>query len=239
MDNSKEGLEEQPGSNVLWPEGWEKQMGKGTKGRYRNPVVLSTPRVCRVASLSMSQPESCPSVMARGGMNSSYCYHHPEWFTQTTDCALLSWENSGMEAAKRRRHELLGQWQPLPISQKMEKSIAAGSREQCSVRAGHPARALEMARKPERRLTARTSATSVSPHHFWFRDSTEMDDAEAPEYIAKQIWVFTRTAGQNTLSIPAFLAVGCQTTCPPHSQMLAVATMPCQGKKSDYCLWSF
>lgn len=135
---------------------------------------------------------------------------------------------------------LLGQWQPLLISQKMEKSIAAGSREQCSVRAGHPARALKMARKPpERRLMARTSATSVSPHHFWFGASTEMDDAEAPEYIAKQIWVFTHTAGQNILSVPAFLVVGCQTTCPPPSQMLAVATMPCQGKKSDYRLWSF
>lgn len=66
----------------------------------------------------------------------------------------------------------------------MEKSIAAGSREQCSVRAGHPARALEMAHKPERRLMAQTSATSASPHHFWFRDGTKMDDAEAPEYIA-------------------------------------------------------
>ena len=115
---SKEGLEERLGSNKLWQTGWEKGVRKGTKERCRAAALMSIPRVCGVASLSTAQPESCPGVTAQGTMNSDRCYHHPQLFIQATDCALLSWERSGTEAAKRWWHEVLRQCQPLLISQR-------------------------------------------------------------------------------------------------------------------------
>lgn len=110
------------------------------------------------------------------------------------DCSLLSplLEHSVMEAATEGSHELLGQGQSLLISQESGEKLICGQWGAVFMQGTPHVLWRQHVNLP--RVMVQTSATSISPPHFWSWGSTEMGDAEVPQYIAQQMvfWVFTK-----------------------------------------------
>lgn len=90
-----------------------------------------------------------------------------------------------MEAATEGSHELLGQGQSLLISQESGEKLICGQWGAVFMQGTPHVLWRQHVNLP--RVMVQTSATSISPPHFWSWGSTEMGDAEVPQYIAQQM----------------------------------------------------